>query len=403
MELVGRSWEVIPGRLFFSIHRDEEHTIQLIKEHPSIFYFSGWLQESYEGYCSDFGPVNLGSVVRFCRFMRERLHDPRLAKRQLVYYCDPDTAYVTNTAFLLGAYLVLVEQWSPESAANVFAKIEPCPFRQFRDATHVKSTFDLCLLDCFRGLARAVESRFLIWESFNVEDYELLDDVEQADAHVICPKFLAFRGPLENSNANRWALRPEQFVPLFKELRVSGVVRLNEADTYDSAAFTSRDLAHYDLYFDDCTTPSLQLVRDFHEIAENERGMVAVHCLAGLGRTGTLIATWIMRKYRWTAREAIAWLRIVRPGSVIGPQQHFLEFYEKQIGIKSSAASISSAPAPDASVEDSSRLMLCSVEHSKLLASQISYTPRRKSSTKLPAGGFGITRRKSSTISCDHL
>jgi hypothetical protein len=32
--------------------------------------------------------------------------------------------------------------------------------------------------------------------------------------------------------------------------------------------------------------------------------------------------------YKFTAAEAIAWLRICRPGSVIGPQQQFLE--EKQ-------------------------------------------------------------------------
>lgn len=31
-----------------------------------------------------------------------------------------------------------------------------------------------------------------------------------------------------------------------------------------------------------------------------------------------------MKHYRMTAAEAIAWIRINRPGSVIGPQQHFL-------------------------------------------------------------------------------
>ena len=31
-----------------------------------------------------------------------------------------------------------------------------------------------------------------------------------------------------------------------------------------------------------------------------------------------------MKHQRFTANEAIAWLRIVRPGSVIGPQQKYL-------------------------------------------------------------------------------
>ena len=46
---------------------------------------------------------------------------------------------------------------------------------------------------------------------------------------------------------------------------------------------------------------------------------------AGLGRTGTLIGLYIMKHYKFTAAETIAWIRICRPGAVIGPQQNFLE------------------------------------------------------------------------------
>lgn len=44
----------------------------------------------------------------------------------------------------------------------------------------------------------------------------------------------------------------------------------------------------------------------------------------GLGRTGTLIAAYLMEHYKATARQAVAWLRICRPGSIMGPQQPFL-------------------------------------------------------------------------------
>ena len=54
-------------------------------------------------------------------------------------------------------------------------------------------------------------------------------------------------------------------------------------------------------------------------------GAVAVHCAAGLGRTGTQMALYMMmRHHGFAAREAMGWLRIMRPGSVIGEQQHFL-------------------------------------------------------------------------------
>ena len=57
----------------------------------------------------------------------------------------------------------------------------------------------------------------------------------------------------------------------------------------------------------------------------------AVHCKAGLGRTGTCIGAYIMKHYKFTAAEAIGWMRICRPGMVIGPQQHFLADIEQRM------------------------------------------------------------------------
>lgn len=52
---------------------------------------------------------------------------------------------------------------------------------------------------------------------------------------------------------------------------------------------------------------------------------------AGLGRTGTCVGCYMMKHYRFTAAEAIGWIRICRPGSIIGPQQHYMKEMEQTL------------------------------------------------------------------------
>lgn len=95
---------------------------------------------------------------------------------------------------------------------------------------------------------------------------------------------------------------------------------------YDKTFFEKEGIDHVELYFDDCTAPSIDIVKKFIKICKKyDKGTIAVHCKSGIGRTGTLIAIWIMLNYDITARETIAYLRIVRPGCIIGLQQKFLE------------------------------------------------------------------------------
>jgi len=315
----GQRFVVIPGQLHFTIHADAMETQKEVKSNRDLFFFSSANQSNYMPYCDDFGPVDLAQVVSFCVNTREVLRSKRLHGREAVFYCELDEARRTNAAFLLASYLVVVEGFSPEDAAEPFLRIEPSPFKAFRDATHLPCDFDLTLLDCLRGLYKAFSAGWFSISDFDAKKFQAFD---AAGLSRICPKFIAFKGPATGPKRPHFAERPSYYVPTFRAAGVSAVVRLNDGQ-YAPAEFEAHGFRHYDLPFDDCGTPSFELIHAFMDIVRAERGVVAVHCLAGLGRTGTLIALALIAD-GWGAREAIAWLRIARPGSVIGAQQHFL-------------------------------------------------------------------------------
>jgi cell division cycle 14 len=86
-----------------------------------------------------------------------------------------------------------------------------------------------------------------------------------------------------------------------------------------------------DLYFIDGTPPPDDIVDKFLEAAEKQKGAIAIHCKAGLGRTGSLIALYCMKHYGFPPAAYIGWIRIARPGSILGPQQAYLNNMDKRM------------------------------------------------------------------------
>lgn len=52
----------------------------------------------------------------------------------------------------------------------------------------------------------------------------------------VCPKFIAFKGPSAKRELlvpGLWSIQPCDYVEVFKERKVTAIVRLNEAETYN--------------------------------------------------------------------------------------------------------------------------------------------------------------------------
>ncbi|XP_010973457.1 dual specificity protein phosphatase CDC14A isoform X2 [Camelus dromedarius] len=325
-ELIG-ACEFMKDRLYFATLRNRP------KSTVNTHYFSIDEELVYENFYADFGPLNLAMVYRYCCKLNKKLKSYSLSRKKIVHYTCFDQRKRANAAFLIGAYAVIYLKKTPEEAYRALLSGSDAPYLPFRDASFGNCTYNLTILDCLQGIRKGLQHGFFDFETFDVDEYEHYERVENGDFNWIVPgKFLAFSGPHPKSKIeNGYPLHaPEAYFPYFKKHNVTAIVRLNKK-IYEAKRFTDAGFEHYDLFFIDGSTPSDSIVRRFLSICENAEGAIAVHCKAGLGRTGTLIACYVMKHYRFTHAEIIAWIRICRPGSIIGPQQHFLE--EKQASL----------------------------------------------------------------------
>lgn len=312
--------EIIKDRLFFVTARSTP--VNTDRE----YYFCVDDELCYESFYADFGPLNLGMLYRFCVRLNNILESPEHKDKTIHYYTSYDVHKRSNAAFLIGAFSVIYLERLPEEAYRPLADITP-PLLPFRDASYGSCTFKLTVLDCLRGIHMALVNKFFDFSTFNVAEYHFYERVENGDFNIIVPgKFIAFAGPrAETRIVNGYPfLAPEHYHDLFGARGVTDIVRLNTKE-YEASRFTSAGFKHHDLFFIDGSTPPEDILVSFLSLAEAAKGAVAIHCKAGLGRTGTLIGCYMMKHFHFTALEAIAWLRIARPGSVIGPQQYYMQ------------------------------------------------------------------------------
>jgi atypical dual specificity phosphatase len=98
------------------------------------------------------------------------------------------------------------------------------------------------------------------------------------------------------------------------------------------------DIDYLHLMVEDYGVPNMQVLDEAVNYIDKkiQSGKpVLVHCAAGKGRTGALLAAYMIKKENLTAEQAIEKIRLMRPGSVQSvTQETALSMYEKYLKSK---------------------------------------------------------------------
>ena len=293
-----------------------------------IVLFNSDREFRYLAFCNELGPVDINLTYKFCKKLESILQNPENSGKLVYHTTSSHPNHRSNSAYLMGAYCIIVLKHSSSFVSALFSSVSV----RFRDASKGPCSYFLSLSSCFEALEHAIKRNWFNYLTFSSPDYEFLSKPQNGDLNWIIPgQFIAFSSPApDTSSGYSNALRVENYSSVFNSLKVKTVIRLNKAK-YSPEGFKTKGIKHFDLHYKDGSVPSIELVDRFIDICSSQQGAVGVHCKAGLGRTGTLIGCYSIKIFKFPADAFIAWCRLCRPGSILGPQQQFLIDYEYSI------------------------------------------------------------------------
>lgn len=169
------------------------------QSHSEAFFFNIDSELVYEPFNDDFGPLNLASTHKYIRELCRLLADERYKNHKLFHYTSTKEDKQANSAFLMGAFMVVVLKMSAEVVWEAFSPYHKI-FKPFRDASYSDvCTYECTIFHCLAGLEFAQNLGWYNFKEFDNREYEYYEKVENGDLNWVIPsKFIAFMGPIDS-------------------------------------------------------------------------------------------------------------------------------------------------------------------------------------------------------------
>tara|TARA_B110000259_G_scaffold188391_1_gene246987 strand:+ start:6212 stop:7177 length:966 start_codon:yes stop_codon:yes gene_type:complete len=309
------------------IHQNIEETKRIIKKNTNLFITSTDFHEYKNILRHEYGPINILDIINFIEYISKLKIE---VNKHIIYYVynSKNNYDLLNCLFLFGCYFIIRENYNIEELLfNISYIFEYCP-HYYIDCISKYNGYIITIKDCFKTIKFINDNNYLNINKFNIKQYLYFTDYEFRDMTLILDKFVAMSCP-SNYDLNNT-------ITELNKLKIKNIIRLNGESSYDKKLFENNNIIIHDLYFEDMTTPSVDIIKKFMNIISSYdfTELFAIHCKAGIGRTALLICIYLILKLKFKPVNAITYMRIMRPGSIMHHQGIFLEsinYFKKYI------------------------------------------------------------------------